>query len=172
MANDLTRLEQVGEETAGVVTKGAQAILSEITFVNVLRELDLLPAMGWRHLVLNLSSEKGQDKIDDGARWIYAERLTGSVAGGEPVELILVAFGSYQAAKEDRVAPRIEGCGALEGGSVELLKAVGFMKGNVAAPTTMENFEFTSKLRHARSEIGNPVIYRKARKTNEKEVAA
>lgn len=90
-----------------------------------------------------------------------------------PIQLILVAFGSYQAGKEDRVAPRIEGCAALEaGGSVELLKAVGFMKGNVAAPTTMENFEFTSKLRHARSEIGNPVIYRKARKTNEKEVAA
>ena len=72
MANDLATLEQIGEETSGVVTKGAQAILSEITFVSVLRELDLLPAMGWRHLVLNLSSEKGQDRIDEGARWIYA----------------------------------------------------------------------------------------------------
>ena len=83
-----------------------------------------------------------------------------------------MAFGSYQAVKAERVEPRIEGCAALEGGTVELLKAVGFMKGNVAAPTTMENFEFTSKLRHARSEIGNPVIYRKARKTNEKEASA
>lgn len=172
MASDLSTLEAVGDETSGVVAKGAQAILSEITFANVLRELDLLPALGWRHLVLNLVTENGQDRIDDGARWIYAERLVGSVAGAEPQELILVAFGSYRALKDHRVEPRIDGCAALEGGSVELLKAVGFLDGNVAAPTVMENFEFTSKLRHARSQIGNPVIYRKSRKQNEKEAAA
>lgn len=176
MTNDLSTLEAVGEETAGIVSKGAEAILSEITFPNVLRELDLLPSLGWRHLVLNLVTEEGRDRIDDGARWIYAERLVGSIAGANPRELILVAFGSYKtrdgAPKEDlRVQPFIDGCAALEGGSVELLKAVGFSNGVVGVPVAMENFEFASKLRHARSQLGNPVIYRKLRKPNEKEGA-
>lgn len=172
MPSEMSTLEAVGEQTSGVVAKGAQSILSEITFANFLRDLDLLPALGWRHLVLNLVTEKGEDRIDDGARWIYAERLMGSVAGSEPQELILVAFGSYRALKDHRVEPRIDGCAALAGGSIDLVKAVHFLDGNVAAPAVMENFEFTSKLRHARSQIGNPVIYRKSRKPNEKEAAA
>lgn len=177
MASDLTTLEAVGEETTAVVGKGAQAILAEISFSNVLRELDLLPSHGWRHLVLNLVTENGADRIDTGARWIYAERLTGSIAGADPQELILIAYGEYQKRGDDAggelgVMPIIDGCAALEGGSIDLLKAVRFANGNVASPIAMENFEFTSKLRHARSQLGNPVIYRKHRKQNEKEAAA
>lgn len=177
MQSDLTTLQSVGEETTRVVAKGAQAILAEISFPLVLRELDLLPNLGWRHLVLNLVTEDGQDRIDDGARWIYAERLIGSIAGAAAQELIMVAYGSYRPREDDgrgefRVQPVIDGCAALEGGSINLLKAVGFPGGNVSTPVSMENFEFTSKLRHARSQLGNPVIYRKARKPNEKEAAA
>lgn len=177
MQSDVDTLQSVGADTSRVVTKGAQAILSEISFPHVLRELDLLPSLGWRHLVLNLVTVNGEDRIDDGARWIYAERLIGSIAGGDAQELILVAYGSYRPrhdARQDelRVQPLIDGCAALEGGSVELLKAVAFPGGNIAAPVAIENFEFTSKLRHARSQLGNPVIYRKSRKSSEKEVAA
>lgn len=83
-----------------------------------------------------------------------------------------MAFGSYQAAKEDWVAPRIEGCGALEGGSVEPAESCGVHEGQRRGADHHGKFRIHPKLRHARSEIGNPVIYRKARKTNEKEVAA
>lgn len=172
MTNDASTLESVGEDTIAIAAKGAASILSEITFSDVLRDLDLLPPLGWRHLVLNLATDKGEDRIDDNSRWIYAERLMGSVGGGEPQELILVAMGTYQTLKDRRVEPKIAACAALEGGTVELVKAVGFLEGNVAAPLSMEVFEFASKIRHASSQIGNPVIYRKARKPNELEAAA
>ena len=177
MSSDLATLESVGDETASAVSKSAQAILSEINFPTMLRDLDLLPSHGWRHLVLNLVTENGVDRIDQGARWIYGERLTGSIGGKEPQELILVAFGEYHQrptadAGDLNVFPVIDGCAALEGGTVELMRAVSFSQGDMSSPVAMGNFEFTSKLRHARSQLGNPVIYRKLRKLNEKEAAA
>jgi hypothetical protein len=177
--SEVSTLEVVGEETAKIANKGAQAILSEISFAKILRDLDLLPPMGWRHLVLNLATKDGEDRIDEDSRWIYAERLFGSIGATDPRELLLVAFGQYQSragatAKDTGlgVRPTIEGCAALECGSVDLLKAVGFPQGDISTPTLMESFEFSSKLRHARSQLGNPVIYRKSRKKSEKGAAA
>lgn len=179
MVSEVSTLEQVGEETSSVAHKGAQAILSEISFAAVLRDLDLLPSIGWRHLVLNLVTEDGEDRIDEDARWIYAERLIGSIGGADPRELLLVAYGQYQKRLGGEansaalgVKPTIDGCAALEGGSVELLKAVSFTQGDISVPMAMDNFAFTSKLRHARSQLGNPVIYRKSRKQSEKGAAA
>ncbi len=175
--SDASTLEAVGQETSRVVGEGSQAILSEVSFANVLRDLDLLPSLGWRHLVLNLVTENGQDRIDTGARWIYAERLTGRIGSSDPQELILVAYGHYTKRADTAngdlsVTPLIDGCAALEAGSIQFLKAVRFPNNDVAAPISMEDFELTSKLRHARSQLGNPVIYRKHGKQSRKEAAA
>lgn len=171
MRGDAEALSAAGDEITGVVQRSASALLSTIEFPTILRELELLPALGWRHLVLNLVVVGGEESIDDGARWIYSERLVGSVGDQAPCELVLVAFGAYRKAAA-RAMPQIEGCAALAGGTLDLLKAVRFTGGDVAQPVAMNIYEFASKIRHARSEIGSPVIYRKARKPIEKEAAA
>jgi hypothetical protein len=169
---DAKALEAASEEISGAVHQSASAILSTIEFPTILRDLELLPALGWRHLVLNLVVVQGEERIVDGARWIYSERLTGIVGDASPQEIILVAFGMYRHASDERAMPQIDGCSALAAGSLDLLKAVRFIGGDVGTPVAMDQYEFASKIRHARSEIGNPVIYRKARKNQDKEAAA